>query len=244
MSAPAGLREDAFAGGTPGSLQWTLDQPARRNAIGPDALAWIAERCTALRGETVVIRGAGPTTFCAGFDLTALQPRAEGPPPDAPLAEATAAMEAADATFVAAINGVTIGAGVELCCACDLRITVRNAWFAIPAAKLGVVYHAAGLARLHRVLGPTALRRLLLLGDRLTSAQLGHAMTRVVLPEALDSTVAATVAAIARGAPPSQRAHRDALRALESGGLNTAQAAAHDDARAQAYARIRAARER
>lgn len=231
-----GLREES----RDGALWWTLDKPERRNAVGPDALRWIARRCATLCGETVVLRGAGDTAFCAGFDLTALRPTAEGHPPDAPLAEATAAMEAADATFIAAINGFAIGAGLELVCACDLRIATEDAWFAIPAAKLGVVYHAAGLRRLHAVLGPAVLRRLLLLGERVNADALAEAgaLTHLVASTSLSATIETTVAAAGRGAPLSLRAHRSFLRALQRGETSAQLLEQHRAARTEAYARI------
>jgi len=235
-----GLREES----RDGALWWTLDRPERRNAVGPDALRWISRRCATLRGETVVLSGAGDDAFCAGFDLTALHPTADGPPPDAPLAEATAAMEAADATFIAAINGFAIGAGLELVCACDLRIASDDAWFAIPAAKLGVVYHAAGLRRLHAVLGSAVLRRLLLLGERVQADALAEAgaLTHLVARTSLPGAVETAVAAVGRGAPLSQRAHRSFLRALQREGSSAELLEQHQGARTVAYARIREAR--
>lgn len=239
MTAP-GLHETR----RDGVLWWTLDQPQRRNAVGPDALRWIAQRCATLNGEVVVLTGAGEEAFCAGFDLTALNPSADGPHPDAPLAEAAHAIQHADATFLAAINGFAIGAGLELACACDLRIAREDAWFAIPAAKLGVVYHAAGLQRLHAVLGPSVLRRLLLLGERVDAEALADAgaLTHVVAPAALSATIEATTAALARGDALSQRSHRDFLRSLQHGAASPTLLARHDEARREAYARIRAAR--
>ncbi|MEM6291083.1 MAG: enoyl-CoA hydratase/isomerase family protein [Myxococcota bacterium] len=239
MSAP-GLVETV----EDGVVRWTLDHPARRNAVHPDALTWITHRCATLRGEVVILRGAGDQAFCAGFDLTALNPSADGPPPDAPLAQASVAMEAADATFVAAINGLTIGAGLELACACDVRIARDDAWFAVPAAKLGVVYHADGLRRLHAVLGPAIVRRMLLLGERVDASALleAGALTHVVAPTALDATVEAVVEALQSGAALSQRAHRAFFRALDRGDLDEETLRTHAAARAEAYAAIRAAK--
>lgn len=239
MSAP-GLREEH----RDGALWWTLDQPERRNAVGPEALRWMTRRCATLGGETVVLRGAGEDAFCAGFDLTALRPSAQGPAPDLPLAEAAAAIESANATFIAAINGFAIGAGLELACACDFRVTRDDAWFAIPAAKLGVVYHAAGLQRLHAVLGPAVLRRLLLLGERVPARDmaLAGAVSHTVPAQALTKTVEATVAALELGDGRSQRAHRNFLRAVQRNAVSTPLLQQHQEARTEAYARIREAR--
>ncbi len=234
MTAPPGIRESQEHG----ALWWTLDHPRRRNAIGPDALRWITGRCADLSGQTVVLTGAGDEAFCAGFDLTALGPVQDGPPPDAPLMQASDAMEAANATFIAAINGFAIGAGLELACACDIRIARDDAWFTVPAATLGVVYHAAGLRRLHAVLGPALCRRLLLLGERVSAEALAQAgaLTRITAPESLQADVLTTLEALATGAALSQRAHRTFLRALQRGGPDAEVLREHDRARTQAYA--------
>lgn len=218
---------------------WWLDNPKRRNAVTPEALSWIAERCATLRGQTVVLRGTGPDAFCAGFDLTAL---AKPPPPgtfvDAPLCEATGAMRVADATFVAALSGYAIGAGVELACACDLRVARRGMFFAIPAAELGVVYHADGVATMRAVFGPAVLRRLVLLGDRVSAedANVAGALVRCVEAEGFEDALADVVDRLRRGAPLSIAGNRDLLRTLDRGPLTPAGRSEHDDRRREAYA--------
>lgn len=225
-------------------ITWTLDAPARKNAINPAALAYIRSRCETLQGEVVVLRAAGSEAFCAGFDLTALA-RA-GPPsadagddelPDATLIAATDAMRHANATFVAAVSGYAIGAGVELVCACDLRIASDNAWFQVPAARLGVVYHADGLARIRAVFGDAGAGALLLLGRRLPAAQAQRAgaLLDVVPQPQLDEAVAQLVAALAKGAPQSIAGNRTLLRALSEATLPADVRQAHADARRRAY---------
>lgn len=235
-----GLREQADGR----VITWTLDAPARKNAINPAALEHIRTRCDALRGQTVVLAAAGADAFCAGFDLTAL---AEAGPPkpdatdddliDAPLIAATDAMRRADATFVAAVSGYAIGAGVELVCACDLRIASEAAWFQIPAARLGVVYHADGLARIRAVFGEAGAAALLLLGRRLSAAQARTtgALLDVVPATSFDDTVADVVAALGKGAPQSIAGNRTLLRALSDAALSPAVRQAHADARRRAY---------
>ena len=242
-----GLREDRQEGqGADGRvITWTLDAPARKNAVTPDALDYMRQACATLRGETVVLRGAGSEAFCAGFDLTALAQA--GPPPgdatddalpDAPLIAATDAMRVADATFVAAIGGYAIGAGVELLCACDLRIAADSVWFQVPAARLGVVYHADGLARIRAVFGEAGAGALLLLGRRLsaTGAQATGALLDVVAPEGLDDAVADVIAAISRAAPQSVQGNRTMLRVLSDAALSPEARRGHAAARRQAYA--------
>lgn len=222
--------------------RWTLDLPERKNALTRDALKFIAERSRSLRGQIVLLEGAGQEAFCAGFDLSALQgPPAKGPAaplPDAALVEATSAMRGADATFVAAIGGYAIGAGVELACACDVRIAHRKVWFQVPAARLGVVYHAAGLANLRAVFGAAGATRLLLLGERLTAddAHANGALVALAEPETFPDMITQTLDRLLRAAPLSLRGNRNLLRTLAAPQLGSAARVAHEQARREAYA--------
>ena len=225
----------------PGLLRWTIAHPARRNALDPAALAWIVRRSAELRGEVVILTGDGDRVFSAGFDLTALPELAAADPatpPDAPLIAAAAALVAADAAFIAAINGPAIGAAVELAACCDLRLACPAATFYVPAAKLGVVYHAAGLARLRAAFGAGLTRRLILLGDRVTAdeALVAGFLARVVELPALPAAAVEVARVLRAGSPRSLRAHRDLLRLLDRAALPEGALAAHHDARVAAYA--------
>ena len=214
-------------------LQWELADEPRRNPVSPAVLEFVAARCGELRGEVVVLTGSGDRAFCSGFDLDRIADAEADHLPDAPLLRATAAMRTADATLVAALNGLVMGAGVELACACDLRVAVDTATFTIPAARLGVVYHAAGLASIRAAFGPALTARMLLAGDRITAAEalaagaLAHAVPRDVFPE----TVTTLVDALKAGAPQSLRGNRNLLRALDAPLLGEATLAAHEQAR-------------
>jgi enoyl-CoA hydratase/carnithine racemase len=225
-----------------GTQVWWLCNTARRNAVSPAALQWIAARAPTLAGEIVVLRGVGGQAFCAGFDLTAL---AEASPhtgvdglPDASLIAATTAMGRADATFVAAIDGYVIGAGVELACACDLRLCRRGVFFAVPAAELGVVYHAAGLTCMREAFGPAGVRRLLMLGDRLDAedAWSAGALVRLVEAETFEAALHDVLERLRRAAPLSVRGNRELLRQLEHGPLSAEALAEHEARRRAAYA--------
>lgn len=238
--------------GEDGVQTWWLCNAARRNAVSPAALRWIAARAPELAGEIVVLRGADggpssspptPRAFCAGFDLTALggMPPAQldaSELPDASLIAATTAMHRADATFVAALEGYAIGAGVELCCACDLRVCVRGAYFAVPAAELGVVYHAAGLVCMRAAFGPAGARRLLLLGERLSSEEAfaAGALVRLCEPEAFEGVLADVIERLRKAAPLSLRGNRDLLRRLDHGPPLAETLHEHEARRRAAYA--------
>jgi enoyl-CoA hydratase/carnithine racemase len=230
-----------------GVQRWELHNPKRRNAIAPEALRWIASASRDLSGEIVLLAGAGDEAFCAGFDLNALQATAahelpdasprDASPPDASLIDATRAMTRADATFVGVVNGYAIGAGVELACACDMLVVRHDAWFQVPAGRLGVVYHADGLARMRAVFGPVLTRRLVLLGERVAAheASAVGAFARCVAADELETTTQEVTTALQATAPLALRGNRDLLRLLDRGPIDDAQRQTHEQARTQAY---------
>lgn len=219
MSAtPRGLAVTRTAEGV---WHWELCEPERRNPVGPALLDWIATTCPTLHGDVVVLcartRDDDRTpVFCAGFDLAALAEASHDAMPDAPLGRAVAAMRAADATFVAAVHGRVIGAGVELVVACDVRIATDAVDFEIPAARLGVVYRAEGLALLQRAFGPAVSARLVLLGERIDArtAALAGAVTHVCAPAELVATRDRIASGLRASAPLGLAGNRDLLRAL------------------------------
>jgi enoyl-CoA hydratase/carnithine racemase len=54
--------------------------------------------------------------------------------------------------YVAALNALAIGAGLEIALACDLRTAVPAAYLAFPEVRLGIFPGAGGTARLARLL--------------------------------------------------------------------------------------------
>jgi enoyl-CoA hydratase/carnithine racemase len=214
-------------------LEWEIDRPQRANALGHRQFEWLAARCRELCEHVVVFRSRGPT-FCAGFDLDDLDRNARVP--EASLIAAADALERARATFIAAIDGPVIGAGVEIVCACDLRLATHRASFAVPAARLGVVYHAQGVARFRRTFGASGTRRMLLLGSAITATE-ARAMGAVELAENgdLEPLVARTLEHLTAGSHLSLRAHRTLLRALEAGPPSIADLEHHEACRSAAF---------
>jgi enoyl-CoA hydratase/carnithine racemase len=240
MTTPTGLREELLE---PGVLRWVFDNPARRNAVSPSMLEWIAARCPSLAGEVVIIRGEGDRAFTAGFDLTALaeQNREHSYPPDGVLIRATTAIGCANATFIAALNGYVIGAGVELSACCDFRVACTGASLRVPAGKLGVIYHAQGLMRIHASFGAAVAKRLLLAGEKVEIADARASLVSLVEYPQLDDEALALARRIREQSPRSVAGNRAILRALElAGALPDELLAAHETARREAYEQMAA----
>src|ERR1700740_3031955 len=62
---------------------------------------------------------------------------------------------------IAMIRGFCIGGGIELALGCDLRFAAKTATFAVPPAKLGLVYSLSSTKRLIELVGLGCARDLL-----------------------------------------------------------------------------------
>lgn len=148
-------------------LHVQLDRPERRNAVSRAMMAELraalgADRLTGVVG--VVVSGAG-SAFSAGADLAEVTGTETDATFDDEWAAVVAAVRAVPRPVVAAIDGPCRGAAVDLALACDVRVAGDGATFGVPAVRLGLLYRPEAVARMHREVGGTALRRLLLLGD-------------------------------------------------------------------------------
>lgn len=65
---------------------------------------------------------------------------------------------------VAAINGVTIGGGLELALVCDLRVASEVAYFSMPELKHGIIPGLGATQRLARFVGLGRAKEMLFLG--------------------------------------------------------------------------------
>ena len=150
-----------------------LDNPARKNAF---TLQMIDDWADALvRAATddavrVVILTGAEGAFCSGIDLSVLQGVE-----DTPLArkrmlthgvhKVARAVEALDKPLIAAVNGVAVGAGLDMALMCDMRFAGRSATMSEGYIRVGLVPGDGGAWFLPRLVGPAKALELLLSGD-------------------------------------------------------------------------------
>ncbi|HEX5740663.1 MAG TPA: enoyl-CoA hydratase/isomerase family protein, partial [Pilimelia sp.] len=165
MTADGALRTTL---GGDGVATLTLDRPARRNALTTAMWGALPGVLGALaadpRVRALVVTGAG-ATFSAGADIGDLRRQYADPVTAEAFHAANVAAEEALAGFprptVAAVAGACVGGGCQLAVACDVRFADRGAFFAVPPARLGVVYPASATVRLARLVGHARARYLL-----------------------------------------------------------------------------------
>ncbi|GAA4173487.1 enoyl-CoA hydratase/isomerase family protein [Gryllotalpicola koreensis] len=147
-----------------------IDNPERRNALSPEMWIRLPELLAALEAEddvlVLVVRGAGEH-FSSGAEITALDRILFDPAlPDGGLvSRGEDALAAFSKPVIAAIDGSCVGGGIGLAAACDLRIASDRARFAVPPAKLGILYPVGSLERLVALTGAAAAKRLLLTAE-------------------------------------------------------------------------------
>src|SRR5919205_1992962 len=122
---------------------------------------------------------------------------------------------------IAALNGHTVGGGLEIAMACDLRIARQNAGkVGLPEVNLGVLPGTGGTQRLVRIAGKSRAIEMMTTG-RLLSFEEGQALGIVnEVYEGDDATFMSRVLDFARGfAPPSRASKAVGLikRAVQSG---------------------------
>jgi enoyl-CoA hydratase/carnithine racemase len=72
---------------------------------------------------------------------------------------------------IAVVHGVALGWGTEFMVACDWRIAVPGARFALPETGLGIIPGAGGASELHALVGPTQALRLGMTGEMIDAAE-------------------------------------------------------------------------
>jgi enoyl-CoA hydratase/carnithine racemase len=223
----------------PGGIrELTVSNPARRNALDDGLLEQLARALDDAVGVRAwLVRGAGTGIFSAGYDLTALSEVQPGTPlPDERLGEVLDALSRHPAPSVALVTGPAIGAGCELAVACDFRVGDERALFAMPPAKIGVVYALKGMRRLIARVGEGRARYMFLTGRRVGAEE----ALRYGLLDVL--AVDAESAALASNAPLAVRGMKLGLGLLEDGG-GTAEGRAEYEALRRASFNSKDARE-
>lgn len=143
--------------------------------------------------RAVVLRGTGDKAFVAGADIKemgALDVSTAKVFIDN-LRQLCEAVRHFPAPVIARIPGWTLGGGLELAIACDLRIASSQAHFGMPEVKVGIpsIIHAALLPRL---IGHARANWLLLTGDNVDAVRaLSWGLVDVVVaPSSLDEEIA------------------------------------------------------
>jgi enoyl-CoA hydratase/carnithine racemase len=121
-----------------------------------------------------------------------------------------------DKPVIAMIHGFCVGGGMATALAADLRYAADDAVFAIPAARLGLAYHAGGIQALEQLVGPSTAKEILFGARRYPAAEArALGLVNRVFPKAdLEREVREIAAGIAANAPLTIRSVKILVREL------------------------------
>lgn len=124
--------------------------------------------------HSLILRSGLTSGFCAGADLRELYEQLNNRPErehEAALREfidriheVMNRLDMLPLTTIGVINGVCFGGGFELALTCDILIAEKNARFAFPELRLGIIPGFGGIPRLKRETANGVVRDLLLTG--------------------------------------------------------------------------------
>ncbi len=183
----------------------TLDNPARRNALGRATLEELRSAFGGLPADTeAVVLGATGPVFSAGHDLAEMRDR-DGAYYDDLFAACTELMltvRSVQAPVIARVHGPATAAGCQLVASCDLAVAADTAWFATPGVRVGL-FCSTPMVPITRLVGPRRALQMLLTGEPVdaNTALAWGLVNAVVAADALDDTVDELVAQIVRFSP-------------------------------------------
>jgi len=190
-----------------GVVTLTLDRPGKKNAMNAamfnELLAVFREIDASTTDRVVVITGAGDA-FCSGADLGE-----RGSDTRHSLtrlhwvADIALALHRIPKPIIAKVNGVAVGAGMNLALACDLIVASETARFSEIFARRGLSIDFGGSWLLPRLIGMHRAKELAFLADIISAkeaAELGL-VNRVLPPAQLDAFVTDWADRLAAGPP-------------------------------------------
>jgi len=202
-----------------GVLRLTISNPDKGNALDHGILDGIAHAVREADARCIVLTG-GHGMFSSGYDIGDIPEDVFAEQAEKlvahPFTSAIDALDGTDLPTIAALPGHTIGGGLELALACDLRIAADGIKLGMPPAKLGLVYSHTGLRRFIDIIGAPRTRELFLLGRNIDARRaLDWGMVNeVVIGSDLQDTALDWATELVANAPLSVQGNKRVIREL------------------------------
>jgi enoyl-CoA hydratase/carnithine racemase len=206
-----------------GPVRWlTIDRPERKNAIPFDGWPELRDAFLDFEGSkarVLIFTGAGGD-FCAGADLDQTKAADMASVADRharmKLVHDTAlALHRSTKPTIAAVDGVAVGAGMNLALGCDIVLATERARFSEIFVRRGLSIDSGGTWLLPRVVGLQRAKELSLSGRIIgaeEAAGIGVAL-EVVAHEALADRARELADSFLKGAPVAQMFAKQGLNA-------------------------------
>lgn len=168
MSTPTFENIKTKVEGTTGVI--TLNHPPV-NALSPKMLLEVEKALADFDANkdlrAIVVTAAGTNAFSAGLDLNEAAKLDEKSATELVMLghRVFTKIEEHRLPVIVAVNNLTLGGGLELLLACDIRITSDRARFGAPEVQLGLIPAWGGTQRLQRIVGIGKAKELILTGQ-------------------------------------------------------------------------------
>ena len=155
----------------------TINRPDALNAIDEVVLGELEKAFEEVEEDesvrVVIVTGGGEKAFVAGGDIAAMRKMSllEGKKFVYNGQSVLSKIENCNKVVIAAINGYTLGGGMELALACDIRIASEKAQLGLPEVSIGLYPGWGGTQRLVRLVGKGIAKELVFTGDRITAQE-------------------------------------------------------------------------
>ncbi|WP_260851607.1 enoyl-CoA hydratase-related protein [Denitromonas ohlonensis] len=226
--------------GEDGVLLATIDMPGRSMNVFSfelmDSIDWLITHANGDDRIKAVVINSAKKAFIAGADLVMVRMFTERAQTDSHadlvglcgrLGRIFRRLEKSRKPFVAAVDGLALGGGLELCLACHARVASdrKGVLLGLPEIKLGLLPGAGGTQRLPRVVGARLGLDMLLIGNPVTAdVALECGLVDAVVPSA-ELLNAARAKALSLGSTVKSWDQPDAC--FHSGELRLGEAGAH-----------------
>ncbi len=202
----------------------TVARPDKLNALDYEMVLALERAAHLIETQrdvrAAIIIGEGNKSFCAGGDIEAWSswsPEAFGMGWVRHGHRAFDALARLRVPLVAALNGHTLGGGLELAACADFRVAEEHVKLGSPETGLGIIPGWSGTQRAVRRFGPQLVRRMALLGEIFTADEglrLGLVDKVVMRDESMNAAREMAERLIARG-PIATQATKMLINAVE-----------------------------
>jgi enoyl-CoA hydratase len=153
-----------------------INRPKAMGALSVEGLQNFQDALIDFRDDDAlwvgIVTGTGSKVFCAGADVKELLAHVSETK-HTKWRRSANIMRGLDLwkPMIAACNGLTLGAGLELSLACDIMIASENAEFGLPEVKLGLIPGAGGTTRLPKTIPKRIAAEMLFTGETISAQE-------------------------------------------------------------------------
>ncbi len=207
----------------------TINRPEQRNALLRAMWARLPDLFEGFVSDSgvrvIVLRGAGDKAFASGQDIRefqAMKTLEEWKHHSNIVEDAWRRIYQVELPVIAMVHGFAMGGAFGLLAMCDLRYSAEDGVFAIPAARLGVVYPEILTRRIINLIGPANTKEILITGRRYSAKEVCEMgfVNRVLPKDKLETYVREMAAKIAVNAPLSVKNSKQMVNLIGEDALN------------------------